>query len=117
LRQTHFLHGEEVGDDGTKNVVWLRPDGAEMTPADWNNGLSKSIGLMLCGAKDPPLLLLTNSHTEELSFKLDAPKSVTGWQLLVDTARGVIEPDEPAAKPGKSVALPARALLLYEAKR
>ena len=92
LRQTRFLHGEEVGDDGTKNVVWLTPDGAEMTPADWNNGLSKSIGLMLCGTEDPPLLLLTNSHSEELSFRLDAPQAVTGWQLLVDTARGVIEP-------------------------
>ncbi len=117
LRQTRFLHGEEVGDDGTKNVVWLTPDGAEMTPADWNNGLSKSIGLMLCGTEDPPLLLLTNSHSEELSFRLNAPQAVTGWQLLVDTARGVIEPHEPAVDPGGSVALPARALLLYEAKR
>jgi glycogen operon protein len=117
LRQTHFLHGEDVGDDGTKNVLWLRPDGAEMMPADWNNGLSKSIGLMLRGAEDPPLLLLTNSHSEELSFKLGAPKSFAGWQLLVDTARGVIEPDEPTVKLGESVALPARALQLYEATR
>jgi glycogen operon protein len=117
LHQSHFLHGEDVGDDGTKNVLWLRPDGAEMTPADWNNRLSKSIGLMLCGAEDPPLLLLTNSHSEELSFKLGAPKSFAGWQLLVDTARGVIEPDEPTVELGESVALPARALQLYEARR
>lgn len=115
LRQTQFLHGEEVAD-GIRNVVWLRPDGGEMTPADWNNGLSKGIGLMLYGVEDPPLLMLTNAHSEELSFKLNATKTITSWQLLADTARGLIEPDEPAIAPAASVVLPARSLLLYEAK-
>jgi glycogen operon protein len=114
LRQTQFLHGEKVSDDGTKNVVWLRPDAAEMAREDWNNGLSKSIGLMLCGAEDKPLLILTNSHSEELSFKLSAPAGFKGWRLLVDTARGVIEPDEQALPPGDTVTLPGRSFLLYE---
>jgi len=70
---------------------------------------------MLCGAEDPPLLILTNSHSEDLRFKLAAPKSITSWRLLADTARGLIEPDQPHVKPGATVTLPARALLLYEA--
>lgn len=117
LRQSHFLHGEKIGPDGTKNVTWLRPDGKEMTPADWDNGLSKCIGVLLCGTSDLPLLILTNAHSEDLSFKLSAPKGVTGWRLLADTARGLVEPDEPLIKPSVSVTLPARALLLYEARR
>jgi len=115
LRQRRYLHGEKIAPDETKDVLWLRPDGVEMTPEDWNNGLSKSIGLMLCGAEDPPLLILTNSHSEDLRFKLAAPKSITSWRLLADTARGLIEPDQPHVKPGATVTLPARALLLYEA--
>jgi isoamylase len=117
LRQTRFLHGEKVSDYGTKNVAWLRPDGAEMRPEDWNNGLSKSIGLMLCGKEALPLLILTNSHSEELSFKVGASGGISGWRLLVDTARGLIEPDEPITGPGAAVTLPARALLLYEGVR
>jgi glycogen operon protein len=117
LRQRRYLHGEKIAADETKDVLWLRPDGVEMTPEDWNNGLSKSIGLMLCGAEDPPLLILTNSHSEDLRFKLAAPKSITSWRLLADTARGLIEPDQLHVKPGATVTLPARALLLYEAVR
>lgn len=117
LRQTHFLHGEEISSDGSKDVAWLRPDGAAMTPDDWNNGLSKSIGLMLCGESDQPLLILTNAQSEELSFKLAVPSGYVGWRLLVDTARGVVEPDEPPAELGATVTLPARALLLFEGVR
>jgi len=119
LRQMHFLHGEEVSDDGngTKNVVWVRPDGVEMTHEDWNNGLIKSIGLMLCGAEDTPLLILTNSHSEELSFHLRDPAGISGWRLLVDTARGLIEPDETASRPGGAVTLAARGLFLYQGVR
>jgi glycogen operon protein len=95
--------------------MWLRPDGAEMTHEDWNNGLSKSIGLMLCGAEDPPLLILTNSHSEELSFNPPHPAGISSWRLLVDTARGLIEPDEAVSRPSGAVTLPARSLLLYQA--
>jgi hypothetical protein len=62
-------------------------------------------------------LSLTNAHSEELSFKLAAPSGLAGWRLLVDTARGVIEPEEAATSPGANVTLPARALLLFEGVR
>jgi glycogen operon protein len=117
LRQTHFLHGEQLTHDGTKNVTWLRPDGKEMTPADWHNGLSKCIGVMLCGAEKLPLLMLANAHSEDLRFELPATKTIMGWRLLADTARGLIEPEEQSIQPGESLTLPARTLFLYEAER
>ena len=55
-------------------------------------------------------MLLANSHSEEIAFKLAAPKSATGWRLLIDTARGAIEPDEQPAAPGATIQLPARSL-------
>jgi isoamylase len=118
LRQTRFLHGAQVSDNGTKDVAWFRPDGGEMTPEDWNNGLSKSIGVMLCGIEELPLLILANAHSEELSFKLGNLSGISGWRLLVDTAEGVIEPETvPASESGATVILPARAFLLYEGVR
>jgi glycogen operon protein len=117
LRQTHFLHGAEISPDGTKNAKWLKPDGEEMTPKDWDNNHSRSIGLLLCGTGELPLLLLTNSHSEDLSFELAAPTGIASWRLLVDTARGVIEPDDNPIAPGATVTLPARTLFLFEGKR
>ncbi len=57
--------------------------------------------------------VLMNAHYEDVDFKMAAPNGVAGWRLVIGTARGLIEPDEPAAGPGASVTLPARALLLY----
>jgi len=62
-------------------------------------------------------LILTNAHSEELSFKLGNSSGISGWRLLVDTAGAVIETEIPASKPGATVILPARALLLYEGVR
>jgi len=117
LLQTHFLHGEQVASDGIKNVTWLRPDGNEMTQTDWDNGLAKCLGAMLCATDGVPLQVLMNAHYEDVDFKLAAPNGVAGWRLVVDTARGLIEPEEPPAGPGTSATLPGRALLLYESVR
>jgi glycogen operon protein len=117
LRQTNFLHGVAVASEGTKDVTWFRPDGNEMGEEDWNNGLSKCIGLMLCGYEDLPLLMLLNAHYEDVLFKLPALKGALSWRLIVDTALGLIEPGGSPVAHGATLTMPARALLLYEAER
>jgi len=117
LRQTHFLHGEPVASDGTKDITWFRPDGKEMGEADWNNGLWKCIAVMLSGQDDLPLLILMNAHYEDVKFELPVLRSVAGWRLLVDTARGLIEPGEPPIGSDAPFTVPARSLLLCEAER
>jgi isoamylase len=114
LRQTRFLHGETVVQNGPKNVTWLRPDGNEMTAADWHDASVKSVGLMLAGRDDPFLLVLLNAHVADLQFRAPAPRGIGGWRLLADTARGLIEPDESRLEAGAAVPVPARSLLLYE---
>ena len=50
-------------------------------------------------------------------FKLGAPPDISGWRLLVDTARALVEPNEPVAKTNAVIALPGRVLVLYEGVR
>jgi isoamylase len=109
-----FLHGERALRDGTRNVTWLRPDGEKMRPEDWENGLARSVGLMLAQAGQSLLLLLANAHDDSLAFRLPSPKAVQHWRLLVDTATGSIEPEASRSPPGSEVKLPDRALLLFE---
>jgi glycogen operon protein len=115
LRQTRFLHGDPVGNQ--KDVTWLRPDGKEMEQADWDNGLAKCFGIMLSSIEDATLLIIMNSHYEDVSVTLPNLGDASGWRLLVDTARGIVENGEAAVRPGATFPMPARALLLYEAER
>jgi glycogen operon protein len=117
LHQGRFLHGERALRDGTRNVTWLRPDAKQMAKSDWINGFARTLGLMLAQSGTSPLLALFNSHHDDIAFKTPAPQVATGWRLVVDSARGLIEPDEPLHRPGTEVALPARAVLLFEGRR
>jgi isoamylase len=117
VRQTRFLHGERTARGGAKNVMWLRPDGTEMKVADWHTAHAKSIGLKLAGGNNSSILLLLNAHHEDLRFRVPSPEGVSSWRLLTDTARGVLEPDEPRLEAGAEVPVPARSLLLYEGVR
>jgi isoamylase len=116
LRQAKFLHGETALRDGTKNVTWLRPDRHEMGNADWANGYSRSIGLMLAQNGDAPLLILLSAYHEDLEYRTPRPTPLLEWRLLADSARGLIEPDEPAVPHGAAVTLPARSVLLFEGR-
>jgi len=116
LRHAVFLHGEPALADGTKDVTWLRPDGAEMDEDDWTNGFSRSIGLMLAQADTAPLLIFLNAHHEPVDYRTAKPAPVAGWTLLADSARGLIEPGEPDIPAGESVTVPARGILLFEGR-
>ena len=117
LRQDRFLHGERVARDGMRNVTWLRPDGKHMSKADWRNGHARALGIMLAQSSAQPLVVMINAHHDDLSFHLPAPHSISGWRLLVDSAKGEIEPAKPLLLPGAIKTLPGRGVLLYEGQR
>ena len=54
LRQKLFLHGRERASDGRKDLLWLRPDGTPMRPADWQDGEMKILCAALRMASDTP---------------------------------------------------------------
>jgi isoamylase len=109
LRQTRYLHGSE-SKNGTKDIAWLRPDGAEMDEQDWTNPGTRSMATMLCG-EDSRLLLLFNAHHEDIDFELPTD-GVEGWTLLVDTAAGTAS-TRGAAVEGP-IGVKARSLVLLE---
>jgi len=91
-------HGQrQVDGRSEKDITWLRPDGLEMTPEEWNSGWVRCIGLQLNGQtlddvngvgepiRDETFLIALNPHTGPIQFFMP-PQQGTAWQLVVDSA-------------------------------
>jgi glycogen operon protein len=79
FRRRRFLHGEVCDGGWLKDVAWLRPDGQEFGDADWADGNSRTLGMLLHGPED------TKPESRE--------RKTSGETVLVIVHRG----DEPCA--------------------
>ncbi len=93
-----FLQGDTVTADGLREIIWLSPDGREMTRADWGVPYARCLGLYLAGAAierrdlkgkpvtDNNFMLLCNAHHERIPFALPGPLAQKSWWTVLDTA-------------------------------
>ncbi|CAD5142434.1 Glycogen operon protein GlgX homolog [Microbacterium sp. Nx66] len=103
FRRSRFFDGRPVADedeDGERipDVVWLRPDGARMTPEDWDSGFGRSVGMFLNGrgirendrrgrpVEDVNFLVYFNSGDEPVDLALPDDRHGAEWLVSVDTA-------------------------------
>ena len=80
-------------------VLWVRPDGAEMTEAEWKDPETRTIGMLIFGSaadevdsrgRSVPgetLLLLLNSGATSRSYTLPKVPAPGAWEVLLDTGR------------------------------
>jgi glycogen operon protein len=93
--QDRPLHGSEVRD-----IVWLQPDGTEMSAEAWQQDFARALAVFLSGEglkeidsrgralRDDDFVLLFNAAAQGVIFRLP-PSLVRGsGELLVDTSRG-----------------------------
>lgn len=124
LRRRNFFHGKKIRGSKIKDLTWFCPDGNEMTDAGWNNHDIRCFGVELNGdaieeidergnpIKDDTLLILLNSHYEQISFALPLKPPGMYWDLLLDTrsdtGKRLYQPggeNEPYELVGRSLAL------------
>jgi isoamylase len=108
FRRRRFFQGRPVrrpGSDAVRpefdhlpDIAWFRPDGAEMTDADWAVGYAKSLAVYLNGAALPdpdvhgrPLVddsfyLLFNAWDQEIDFVLPEAQWTGLWDVVLDSA-------------------------------
>jgi len=99
LRRRTFFSGHPVSPDGLKDVLWLRPDGREMTEQDWTNPGLETLGMLLHGkASDDvderghpisgdTLLVLVNGGRRSKAFSLPTMEIPGTWYEVVNTAQ------------------------------
>jgi len=112
------LHGAEV-----KDILWLKPDGTEMTNAEWESEAARSLGVYLSGAgltdvdqrgqrlHDDDFLMLFNASRDDVVFRMPALAG-DSWRPLLDTAAEDGEPAPGRYAAGESLTLRGRSLAL-----
>ena len=80
-----------------RDIVWLRPEGGEMSDDEWNQHCARCLGVYLAGealtetdergrpVRDQNFLLLFNAHHEAILFKLP-DYAGSRWHAQLDTA-------------------------------
>ena len=90
FRRRNFFQGRKIKGADIKDIVWLDPDGKEMTDEEWNQEFARCLGVSLAGKLWMKWMsaehefamrifcLLLNAHHEEIPFVLPAPASDAG---------------------------------------
>jgi glycogen operon protein len=99
LRRKHFFDGNEPKSETGKDVMWVRPDGHEMTQDDWKNGDLRVLGMLISGtATDETderghllhgdtVLLIANASDQDVRFQVPALDGQGVWIEVIDSAR------------------------------
>ncbi len=110
LRWPYFLHGTQIYGDGTRDVIWLRPDGKEMDNASWADKSARSLGVML-GDIPQRVLILVNAYHEPLSFRLPNGGRPY-WRVRIDAGSGEIDPPDRVYPVDQTLPLEGRTLIM-----
>jgi len=98
LRRRNFFRGRPIRGSELKDIVWVRPDGNEMSEAEWQDRSVRALGVYLSGhAADvtddegqsivgDSLLVLFNTSDRAVTFTFPAVNHGNAWRLALDTA-------------------------------
>jgi glycogen operon protein len=128
FRRRRFFQGRGIRGGDVKDLLWLTPEGREMTDEEWSRDYARSLAVFFAGdaleevdARGRPVwdenfLLLLNAHHEAISFAL--PQLVAGatWDVLLDTAFEQGLARDGSFSPAERYVLGGRALALMMEK-
>ena len=123
LRRRDFFDGRPLFGGRLKDVLWIRPDGQEMTPEEWEHEHARCLGIYLAGAAiddvgrhgrpidDDDFLVLFNAAAEDLPFTVPALLG-EDWEPVIDTFEAMGEPTARRVRAGEALTLRARSLVV-----
>jgi isoamylase len=124
LRRSRFLTGQRDEELDLRDLTWINANGGEMKNEHWQDGNTKSLGMLVDGrtqktgikkrSNDASILLIMNSYEDVVDFTLPDLAEGAQWNLLVDTNQAVTAPAKNSNFPVGSVyQVTGRSLLLF----
>jgi glycogen operon protein len=119
-----FNQDRAIRGSAEKDIVWLRPDGQEMTDEEWGHGWVRCLGVILNGntigetdeagepLKDDTFMMMLNCHHEPIKFYPPKPPGEEKWELILDTSDPQLAGSTRFCEPGDSLELTPLSLML-----
>jgi isoamylase len=117
LHRRKFYQGRAIRGTEEKDIVWLRPDGQEMSDEEWGLGWVRCLGMLLNGEtigevdqsgetiKDDTFLIMLNCHHEPIQFFAPKPPRSEKWEIVIDTNDPALSVNTRYTEPGAAVEL------------
>jgi isoamylase len=124
FRRRNFFQGRAIKGAEIKDILWLRPDGEEMTDEEWKQQSARCLGVFLSGKAlqevdergqpvvDCDFLLLMNADHEEIPFVVPQTPSAAQWLTLVGTSCQTKDQTDCVYEAGAQYPLQPRSLVL-----
>ena len=121
LRRKKFFQGRNVFGS-FKDIVWLRPEGKEMTDESWRQSHIRTIGMVLNGlaldeynergerVADDTMLILLNANSKPVHFRI--PDVGVQWELVLDSYDPNLKAGQKIVKSGESYQLKERTVVM-----
>jgi len=135
FRRQSFFRGRSMRDPNLSDLAWFQTDGKEMTPEDWNDSSTTSLGMILAGDAvneldergnsiiDDTMLMLINAHWESVPFVMPPRKFMEqsekfegSWVLELDTTTSSGERDMAPLRPGEKYQTESRSIAIFRFK-
>jgi len=124
FRRRSFFQGRHIRGSDIKDIIWLKPDGSEMTDEEWQQSFARCLGLFLAGEglneyddhgqpiTDVNFLMLLNAHHDEIGFVLPSYHLGASWKAELDTSRDEGLGQDGIYESGQSYPLHGRSFVL-----
>jgi len=128
LHRRKFYQDRSIRRSDVKDIVWLRPDGEEMTDEEWLQGWVRCLGVMMNGETldhvdekgepviDDTFLLMLNCHHEPIQFYLPQSPHSLDWEVVIDTNQPATA-QQPLVAAGEYIELARQTLILMREAR
>ena len=124
FRRRDFFQGRPLLGSAVHDILWLRPDGAQMTGHEWDAEHARALSIFLAGEglnewddrgrrlSDDSFALMLNASDQPVVFKLPKELKLPVGAVLVDTSQSAasdpparMDPTVPFTVPGRSLTL------------
>jgi isoamylase len=126
FRRRNFFEGRPIHGAAVKDIIWLKPDGGEMTDEEWRKAHARCLGVYYSSEglsetdergrrlTDASLLVLFNAHHDEIPFQLPGYVPESRWLIVMDTAYESGLAQGQAISSGRTYPLQGRSLALLQ---
>lgn len=127
FRRRSFFQNRAIRGSSVRDIVWLDPNGTQMSDEQWRESFARSLGVYLSGRGlneqdergqvivDSDFLVLVNAHHDAVEFRLPAQPDDARWVLRLDTAdpAGFVR-ESRESRPNDTYVVQGRGLVLFE---